>query len=148
MAQTLYHGDNEFYLNNPFRGDDLPTNWTTCPLDAISFAYGSAKRHSSEMAVLSFLDYPAGNFVHVESTGGNCGDIEWYHLVMPVRADARRRVKKYDQKDLAKFVEEHFDEKHDHLDSLKAMKYWDLIFPDRPVQEPGYYRIQEKPRKA
>lgn len=161
MTQSvLFHGTTEEYLNNPFRQFyDLPRYWTTCPFDALGHSEKSTKRYGSNMAVISLADYPEGNFAKAESVGGICGDIKWYHLELHLKHEEvkskvgryclkAKKIKGMAVKNLVQFIEEHFKKEHDHLDSLKAMKYWGLIFPGVQVQIPGYHHLQEKPKRA
>lgn len=161
MSQRLFHGTTEESLKEKFRPIwDLPANWTSCPLDALSHSYSAALRERpAKLAVITISDYSKGHFLDAETLHRDCGEIKWKSLDRPfVHGEVERKVQIYclttqeikgkTVKDLAAFVKEHFDEKHNHLDSLKAMKYWDLIFPDSLVQELGFYQLQRKPKRA
>ena len=158
--RILFHGTTESYLKERFRQLwDLPANWTSCPLDALNHSHNSSRRHNSKLAVISLSDYPDHHFYKEAAGGGHCTDVDWYTLRMPIDSvqversigvyclDARE-IKGRAVKDLATFVKEHFDEKHDHLDSLKAMNYRNLIFPGKPIPVPNSYYLREKPKRA
>ena len=54
---NLYNGNNEQYYEQCNSLEQMmPHNWTNSPLEALRFAYNSAKRHDSKMLVVALED--------------------------------------------------------------------------------------------
>lgn len=130
----LFNGNNEAYLKMIAGQAYLPDKWTTCPKDALDNSDKIARRYKSKMAVLVYTNGLDGRFRLMDTNIGctSC-EVNWYVMNRPLasRKERERLVKEYSEKDLAEFVKMYFNE--EHLASLKAMKYWDLIFPGKSI---------------